>query len=367
MEIRNRCLEKIETVADERKNINILGMSRCNSLDEDMNSQQVALYQSKQKPWQGNQNCSKAFGMVKRQIKICKQNLDLMGTVSHAAVLTKDTCESQFSDRRWNCSSIRKSPRLTRDLVRGTREQAYLYAISSASLVHSVARACSIGVTTKCSCGALPNSPPDGEFKWGGCGDDVKFGLYLSESFTDASLSKRGKIRTSKKAQMNRHNNAAGRKIVSDSLTKACKCHGVSGSCSIKTCWKALPDFTSIGTILKRRYTTAVEVKRKRRKGVKIFLPLNPKISSITKDSLIYYTKSPDYCSPDPKTGSVGTAGRVCEKNGDGWGGCDTMCCGRGFKSFSIEITERCECKYYWCCYVKCKTCRKTLHLNTCR
>ena len=33
----------------------------------------------------------------------------------------------------------------------------------------------------------------------------------------------------------------------------------------------------------------------------------------------------------------------------------------------SPKIVVRCECKYYWCCYVKCKTCEKTLDLNVCR
>lgn len=98
-------------------------------------------------------------------------------------------------------------------LSTGTREQAYVYAISSASLVHSIARACSVGVTTKCSCGALPNHPPHDDFKWGGCGDDLKYGLYFSEQFTDAELMKNGKIRKSKKSQMNSHNNAVGRLV----------------------------------------------------------------------------------------------------------------------------------------------------------
>lgn len=98
-------------------------------------------------------------------------------------------------------------------LFSGTREQAYVYAISSAALAHSLARACSIGVTTKCSCGILPNSPPEGDFKWGGCGDDVRFGIAFSQMFTESSLTKKGKPTMSKKAQMNRHNNRAGRKV----------------------------------------------------------------------------------------------------------------------------------------------------------
>ena len=47
---------------------------------------------------------------------------------------------------------------------------------------------------------------------------------------------------------------------VADSLTTACKCHGVSGSCSIKTCWKSLGDLKAIGSQLQRKYAVAVEV-----------------------------------------------------------------------------------------------------------
>ena len=98
--------------------------------------------------------------------------------------------------------------------------------------------------------------------------------------------------------------------IVTDSLTTACKCHGVSGSCSIKTCWKALPDFDIIGATLKDRYSLAVEVHRKRRKKEKVLVPINVAKNGIRTDELVYYTKSPDYCSPDHKTGSIGTHNR---------------------------------------------------------
>jgi hypothetical protein len=98
--------------------------------------------------------------------------------------------------------------------------------------------------------------------------------------------------------------------VVSNALTTACKCHGVSGSCSIKTCWRALQDFDAVGGTLRDRFALAVEVKRKRRKGVKVFLPIRDAMGSIREDELVYYQKSPDYCSPDSKTGSVGTHGR---------------------------------------------------------
>ncbi|KAK6196325.1 hypothetical protein SNE40_001571 [Patella caerulea] len=342
--------------------ITLLCFQRCTTI------RWLALYKSKHKEWESQKHCVKASGLLPRQRRLCKNHLEIMPTIVGASLLSIETCQSQFSDRRWNCSSISQVPTIPRDLSRGTREQAYVYGIASAALSHSVARACSIGVTTKCSCGALPNTAPNGAFKWGGCGDDVHFGLGWGQAFTDASLkSKKGKSKASKKAMMNRHNFAAGRKVVEFSLTTACKCHGVSGSCSIKTCWKALPDFDSIGATLKNRYALAVEVKRKRKKKQKVLVPIMANKKSIRSDELIYYTKSPDYCNPDSKSGSIGTQNRLCDKTSPGSGGCDVMCCGRGYDSFKMEVMERCECKYYWCCYVKCKTCVKTLNLSKCR
>lgn len=45
--------------------------------------------------------------------------------------------------------------------------------------------------------------------------------------------------------------------IVKNSLRTDCKCHGVSGSCAMKTCWKSLPSFRVIGDLLMKKYRKA--------------------------------------------------------------------------------------------------------------
>ena len=88
-----------------------------------------------------------------------------------------------------------------------------------------------------------------------------------------------------------------------------CRCHGVSGSCEFKTCWRSLPMFADIGNYLKEKYDkSAVKVTGLRagqsgertRRGV----VSNPVDLPVSKRSLVYIQPSPDYCSDDPKVRS---------------------------------------------------------------
>ncbi|CAH1781757.1 unnamed protein product [Owenia fusiformis] len=319
---------------------------------------------SSKKHWNITVHCTKGRrdGLHSSQVDVCKEHIDVMPIVKTAAYVAKQTCQYMFQDRRWNCSSIESVPKMTRDLSLGTREQAFVYAVSSSSLAHTVSRACALGHTLRCGCGLLPTEAPTEEFKWGGCSDDLRYGISFTKTFADAPFLKRNK-----KSSMNRHNNMVGVQVIDSSLGTACKCHGVSGSCALKTCWKALPDMEKIGHKLKHKYAYAVEVESRRVGRTKRLVPVDHDKIDIGNDELIYYTTSPDYCGPDPKTGSVGTAGRRCIKGDGGSGGCDSMCCGRGFITLNLLKKERCECKYYWCCYVKCKTCRRYVEIHKCR
>lgn len=48
--------------------------------------------------------------------------------------------------------------------------------------------------------------------------------------------------------------------MVKASLQTECKCHGVSGSCTMKTCWKSLPPFSQVGEALMKKYNRAKPV-----------------------------------------------------------------------------------------------------------
>ena len=114
-----------------------------------------------------------------------------------------------------------------------------MYALSSASVAHVVARACADGALVDCPCGATPRSSPDGNFKWGGCGDNVAYGVKVSKKFLEKQ--ERGKPqvhgdevnemnlenaeddekRRSRHllAHVNKHNNRAGRRVSAFSIS----------------------------------------------------------------------------------------------------------------------------------------------------
>jgi wnt family len=88
--------------------------------------------------------------------------------------------------------------------------------------------------------------------------DNLKYGVGFARNFVDVVEKKKpGSVR----ARMNLHNNAVGRQVVSNLMRMQCRCHGVSGSCELKTCWQTMPPFSEIGDLLKHKYRAAVPVR----------------------------------------------------------------------------------------------------------
>ncbi|KAH8021709.1 hypothetical protein HPB51_016373 [Rhipicephalus microplus] len=249
-----------------------------------------------------------------------------------------------------------------------SREAAFAHAVAAAGVVHAVSRACRDGQLGSCGCSS--ELRPDNlhrDWIWGGCGDNVAYGYRFTEGFVDVREREqnhpRGSLSQGRKL-MNLHNNEAGRRAVIRKMRLTCKCHGVSGSCSLVTCWKQLAPFREVGDHLKDKYDSATEVKLNRRGKLQV---RHRKFNVPTLEDLVYLHESPDYCVYNETLGSLGTTGRRCNKTSSSTDGCGLMCCGRGYNSHKLKLRERCKCKFHWCCYVECKTCVSVIDAQTCK
>ncbi|KAL2296592.1 hypothetical protein Nmel_015912 [Mimus melanotis] len=110
------------------------------------------------------ETCEKLKGLIQRQVQMCKRNLEVMDSVRRGAQLAIEECQYQFRNRRWNCSTLDTLPVFGKVVTQGTREAAFVYAISSAGVAFAVTRACSSGELDKCGCDrTVQGGSPQGE------------------------------------------------------------------------------------------------------------------------------------------------------------------------------------------------------------
>jgi len=332
--------------------------------------------------------CKKTQSFFHTKEDFCKSKPELISTVSDGIDVSVDECQWQFKNRRWNCSTSKNS--VKKILRYDYRETAFIYAITSAGVTFSVTRACSMGHLQQCGCRkvtppqkqvltsnvissyprndypstdnhlpsqALPIGDTD-QFEWGGCSDNIQYGYTMSQQLMQEDQSSDGR------SMIIKHNSEAGRLAVKNYMQTECKCHGLSGSCSLKTCWEKMPHFRDVGDRLKARFDGAIKViiSNKGDKLVKEGETIKPP----TELDLVYMTASPDFCKEDPYYGSHGTVGRRCNDTFMGVGGCKLLCCGRGARMRKMVIKENCKCRFEWCCTVKCEECRREQDVYTC-
>ncbi|XP_057704497.1 protein Wnt-8b isoform X1 [Corythoichthys intestinalis] len=275
-----------------------------------------------------------------------------------------DCCQAQlFLKSRVHCKLGANNAQVHRY---ANRETAFVHAISSAGVMYTLTRNCSMGDFDNCGCDDSRNGQRGGHgWLWGGCSDNVGFAEAIAKQFVDA-------LETGQdaRAAMNLHNNEAGRKAVKGTMQKTCKCHGVSGSCTTQTCWLQLPEFREVGNYLKEKYHRALKVDLLRGGGNSAASrgAVAETFSSISRKELVHLEDSPDYCLENRTLGLPGTEGRECLKKGKNlskWEkrSCKRLCaeCGLAVEERKAETVSSCNCKFHWCCAVKCEQCRKTL------
>ncbi|KAF3860437.1 hypothetical protein F7725_000692 [Dissostichus mawsoni] len=173
-------------------------------------------------------------------------------------------------------------------------------------------------------------------------------------------------------------------------ITSAGVTHAVARSCSegaIESCtcdyrrrgpggpdwhWGGCSDNVDFGRMFSREFVDSSERGRDLRYLTNLHnneagrMPENSAHKPPSAMDLVYFEKSPNFCSYNGKTGTLGTSGRTCNSSSPGLDGCELLCCGRGLKTRTESVTERCHCTFHWCCHVSCLNCTSTQTLHQC-
>lgn len=159
-----------------------------------------------------------------------------------------------------------------------------------------------------------------------------------------------------------------------------CKCHGVSGACTVETCWREIPTMREVSNILKRQYNDALRVSVEERDiGPAILRTVSSKSPALQSSHLVYIKKSINYCIRNRNF----TFGRECAprmlldlaKNGSSLPGgrinreapaCEDICCGQLHRMYRTVNSNPCHCRFVWCCNIFCDICSTTVDSYYC-
>uniref|UniRef100_A0A8D8QIN9 Protein Wnt n=1 Tax=Cacopsylla melanoneura TaxID=428564 RepID=A0A8D8QIN9_9HEMI len=305
--------------------------------------------------------CKKTRRLKARLLEICKNEPTVLLEISKGIQLGTKECQYQFQNRRWNCTLHKKS--MKKVLQRDSRETGFVNAVISAGVSYNLAKACSRGTIPSCGCGKISSEnkvqPDDskGPWQWGGCSDNAQHALKKAKTFMEVDSLEMGDL----KSLTMRHNFQVGRTAIWNSMETVCKCHGTSGSCMMRTCWRSLVPFRKVGDLLKKRFQASIKVVPSN--NGHSFIPYATNVRPPDKLDLVYSEKSPSFCVENKTTGSLGTFGRQCWMNESATTEslCSNLCCGRG-NAVTLRVENvlcNCSAKRF---DVQCQNCtQKTL------
>lgn len=295
-----------------------------------------------------------------------------MTSIQRGLQNARDQCRKQFAHYgglRWNCSTYNSDSVFKPILHARNKEAAFAWAITAAGVVASVAKDCSANELEECGCkgGDRPEALETEEEKaeWEGCSDDLLAGNLHARNYMKASLKGKGVTQT-----VARHNSDVGMRVVKRSVDRKCRCHGVSGSCTVKTCWNEIPSLAVIASTLQKKYkkaarVKAIETEKRESRGLNLVKEKNNETPRL--NVLVYSSDSPTYCRQSRKAAYLGTVGRPCNATSVGHDGCFHLCCGRGFDEVQYKEKFSCHCEFNWCCKMSCQTCFKQREVYVCK
>ena len=259
---------------------------------------------------------STALGRVQK--RLCARHEKFAPAIKAAASESIKLCKETMSGERWGCAGVHKLPYLARGLKKSTAEAAFLHGLSSGQLIASLYRLCQSGTIGHCEKNEVEQ---------------------FAQQFTNVA----SMIKDKKSVQdIELHNSKVGRALAWGSKNKICKCHGQSGSCSMKTCWETAPRADVISKKALEKYSKSVKVQLD---NDDIAIPTELK-RTIARNRFLYLEEADDFC----KT----TSGRICQMSESSTSShCDSLCCGRGEVKREKMVVEN-ECIFVWPDQIKC-------------
>ncbi|XP_053392902.1 protein Wnt-8b-like [Mercenaria mercenaria] len=297
--------------------------------------------------------------------------------ISTGLELAVEECKHQFFWDLWNCP-VSASTIISKSAnSKGTREVSFLQAVSAAGIVYSVTKTCNRKDNTLCGCGSGGKdylSTGTLNWKWGGCSHNVKFGEKVAKLFLMTETAA-----TNIEQVIKSHNERAGHRAIKRTMKTLCKCHGPTGSCTMRTCWKTLSEFRVVGALLRKKYKRSKDIRHMQGFTHNSNKVSHPKVTRISKHDLVHFEDSPNYCETDNSIGYLGTLGREClklEKSANKTSmkkflrnSCRRLCknCGHKVARVVYEDIYKCDCEFKWCCSVDCKMCKKKVSKYYCK
>lgn len=100
--------------------------------------------------------------------------------------------------------------RKNENIILGTKESAYIHALTSAGIAYAITKACSTGRLRSCGCDlTMREKNTNGSIRWSGCSDNVLFGTELARKFVNL----RERKVTNRVGLINLHNNHFGIRV----------------------------------------------------------------------------------------------------------------------------------------------------------
>ncbi len=94
--------------------------------------------------------------------------------------------------------------------VLGTKESAYIHALTSAGIAYAITKACSTGRLSSCGCDmSMKDKSTNTSIRWAGCSDNVLFGSELARKFVNL----RERVSKNRTSLLNVHNNQVGIRV----------------------------------------------------------------------------------------------------------------------------------------------------------